>query len=504
MKLVIIADGPPRVRVVRDTRAALIAALVAAVIGAAAAWHYAQLGLTLSHYDARGHLVVARRVIDSLTPGWRQIGALWLPLPHLLLTLPVQIDFFYRTGLFGVAISIASAAAAAYAITSIVMEETGSRSAGWAGAALLLLNPNALYLQSTPMTEPLLIALLLVSVLVVRRWAAQEPGSTTEVAGVVLFLVCWTRYEAWPFTAVLLCLAIYAQARRDGALRGPFARTARLALYPFAAVALFLVLSRVTVGEWFVSSGFFVVDNDAYRHPVMAAWQIFGGAVVIAGRVLVWAGLVGAVVIAVMAVASRERAFSALLLAPYATGLLPWYAFVHGHPFRVRYMVVQVLALTLTSTTAIGFVRRGYGTALSVGLVLVILATHPPFDPKAPMVIEAQWDIPDHRGREIVTAYLRTHFHDGPIMASMGSLGHYMQELSRADFHIRDFLHEGNGDLWKAALATPQPYVHWIMIQEKAEGGDMLAKRFRDDPAFLKGYVRVVEGGGVALYERQP
>ncbi len=54
------------------------------LIGAAAAWYFAGLGLTLSHYDARGHLTVARRVTDSLTPGWRQFGALWLPLPHIL------------------------------------------------------------------------------------------------------------------------------------------------------------------------------------------------------------------------------------------------------------------------------------------------------------------------------------------------------------------------------------------------------------------------------------
>jgi hypothetical protein len=487
--------------VLADRSAGTMAAVLAVLVGLAAAWHYAQLGLTLSHYDARGHLVVARRVIDSLTPGWRQIGALWLPLPHLLQILPVQIDFFYRTGLSGVAVSIAGAAVAAYAITSIIVDETGSRVAGWTGAALLLLNPNTLYLQSTPMSEPLLIALLLLSVLEVRRWVVRESGTTTARAGIVLFLVCWTRYEAWPFTAALLCLAVYAQARRDQTVGSALGRTAHLALYPAAAFVLFLVLSRVTVGQWFVSSGFFVVDNESYRRPVIAAWQIFGGSVTIAGRVLVWAGLIGAAAIAVVAVISRERATSAVLLAPYAIGLLPWYAFVQGHPFRVRYMVVQILALTLTSATAVGLLRGRKAAVGSIALVALVIGARPPFDSKAPMVLEAQWDIPDHHGREIVTAYLRTHFHDGPIMASMGSLGHYMQELSRAGFRIRDFLHEGNGDLWKAALATPQPYVRWIMIQEKAEGGDMLAKRAGEDATFLKGYARVVQGGGVALYE---
>ena len=31
-------------------------------------------------------------------------------------------------------------------------------------------------------------------------------------------------------------------------------------------------------------------------------------------------------------------------------------------------------------------------------------------------------------------------------MASMGSLAHYMQELSASGYALRDFLHEGNGD----------------------------------------------------------
>ena len=72
-----------------------------------------RIGLTLSHYDARGHLVVARRILDSITPGWQQIGAVWLPLPHLLNALPVQIDAFYRSGASGVAISIVAFAVAA-------------------------------------------------------------------------------------------------------------------------------------------------------------------------------------------------------------------------------------------------------------------------------------------------------------------------------------------------------------------------------------------------------
>ena len=77
--------------------------------------HYLDAGLTLAHYDAKAHLVVARRVLDSLTPGADQVGAVWLPLPHLLQLLPVQNDWVYRTGATAIAVSLLSLALSAAA-----------------------------------------------------------------------------------------------------------------------------------------------------------------------------------------------------------------------------------------------------------------------------------------------------------------------------------------------------------------------------------------------------
>src|SRR5215510_12660834 len=132
----------------------LFAASVAATIGVAAAIHYHQLGLTLSHYDARGHLIVARRIVDSITPGWQQIGAVWLPLPHLLNLVPVQIDWLYQTGASAVLISLLSFVLATTAIAWIAGALTGSSAAALVAAAVFALNPNVVYLQATPMTEP--------------------------------------------------------------------------------------------------------------------------------------------------------------------------------------------------------------------------------------------------------------------------------------------------------------------------------------------------------------
>jgi hypothetical protein len=138
----------------------------------------------------------------------------------------------------------------------------------------------------------------------------------------------------------------------------------------------------------------------------------------------------------------------------------------------------------------------------SVAVIVVSAYELHPFDAKAPMPVEAQWDVVNQAPRRLVTACLKSRYDGTSIMASMGSLGHYMQEASASGFAIRDFLHEGNGDIWLAALERPEPYADWLLIEEKAEGGDMLARLARAKPRFLAGYDRVCDGAGMALYRR--
>ena len=122
-----------------------------------------------------------------------------------------------------------------------------------------------------------------------------------------------------------------------------------------------------------------------------------------------------------------------------------------------------------------------------------------------PLVAESQRDVANAVDRGAVTQYLATHWDHRPIMMSMGSLAHYMHDLSRDGFAIHDFLHEGNGEVWKSAVAFgPRAYVRWVAIEESAEGGDALYLRAKEDPTFLRGFERVAEGGGVALYRATP
>jgi hypothetical protein len=155
---------------------------VAAMCGTSAAILFARAGLTLSQYDARGHLVVARRIADSLTPGWQQIGAVWLPLPHFLSAIPVQIDRLFQSGVSAVVISVLSFAVAAGSIAWIVSRVTVSLWPAAAAAFVFVISPNLLYLQSTPMTEPLLlgVTLLAVAMLVDRNCHVRDSASATS------------------------------------------------------------------------------------------------------------------------------------------------------------------------------------------------------------------------------------------------------------------------------------------------------------------------------------
>src|SRR5258705_9186013 len=123
-------------------------ALGAALVGAAAWIVFFRRGLVLSHYDAKAHLVVARRVFDNLTPGWQQLGAVWLPLPHLIDVVPAQVNLFYRTGLFASLVSIACLAISTYAAPRLILRTTGSPGGPRRRAAPLPLDPNPPHLTT--------------------------------------------------------------------------------------------------------------------------------------------------------------------------------------------------------------------------------------------------------------------------------------------------------------------------------------------------------------------
>jgi hypothetical protein len=470
----------------------LALACVAALAGIAAWAFYLQQDLVLSHYDAKAHLVVSRRVIDSLTPGWRQIGAVWLPLPHLLQMLPAQVDVLYRTGAFGSVLSIACLAITVWAFARVVLLLTGSVAGALTSAALVISNPNLLYLFATPMTEPLLVATCALSTLWTIEWLhAPDNTPLPPRLGVALFAAAWTRYEAWPVVAALL--ACVAASRGWGGWR--------FAAWPAAAVLLFLANGRLSTGAWLVTGGFYVRDPMYDQRPLIDAIGVWWGANELSGYL---SGSVALVVVVLLVRRARtHRSVTPLIpLALLAAAALPFYALFEGHPYRIRYMVPVVAGYALLCGLGVGLLRRRV-TPLAIVLVASALLESPVWNQRAPLLEEARWDVPASLNRREVRRCLARDYRGDLILASMGSLAHLMHELSHDGLDIADFIHEGNGSVWELALETgPAPHAGWMLVEEESEGGDVLARRIRDNAAFPAGMTRVCEGGGVALYRR--
>src|SRR3954471_24026397 len=86
----------------------LLVAAIAALIIVNAFLYFLAHDQTFVHIDAIAHVNKARGLFDNLTPGIRQLGTVWLPLPHLLMAPLTVVDPLWRNGAAGSVISIAA------------------------------------------------------------------------------------------------------------------------------------------------------------------------------------------------------------------------------------------------------------------------------------------------------------------------------------------------------------------------------------------------------------
>ena len=214
--------NPKLCRVERVPRLVFLAGLL---MGIGCFVYYYCNSLTIAHYDAKAHLLVARRMVDSLEPGYAQLGVNWLPLIHLIYLPFVIFDSQYRSGFIPSLISVFAFALSGWLTYRIAHRLTGSIAAGVFAAAVLLANPNLQYLQSCPLTEPLYMALLLLALdsLIpgANRTDASSPGGPQS--GLILGALC--RYEGWYFFGgVLLLLAFMISGRSTAQTQGASGR----------------------------------------------------------------------------------------------------------------------------------------------------------------------------------------------------------------------------------------------------------------------------------------
>ncbi len=232
-------------------REAQLVGLLAALLGVSVFAYCSRHNLLLLYGDAVAHLHIARRVFDSLNPGFRQLGSVWLPLPHLLMIPFVTRMDWWQSGLAGAIPSIGC-----YILGCIGVYRLGRLwlSAGPAAVAVLFygLNPGLLYMQTTAMTEPLFLAEMIWATLFVAEFCQalrRSPGRTEDEAasrlllgaGLVLVAAVFTRYDGWIFASfawLVAAAAMWRSKRWGGRAGGAFVLfTVMLAVCPLLWMA---------------------------------------------------------------------------------------------------------------------------------------------------------------------------------------------------------------------------------------------------------------------------
>lgn len=191
-------------------------ALVATTLSVAACVYYYRAHALLGYQDAYSHLEISHRLLAGRTTGIAQLGAIWLPMPHILQALFAWNHTLYVTGLAGAIISMAAFIASAVLIYRIV--RMFSPDQAWpavAAAVVFMTDANMLYQQTTAMDElPFFVFALLATESLV-RWAATDRPVHLLRAAVACTFAMMCRYEGW-FLAAMFAIAVLIMARRMG------------------------------------------------------------------------------------------------------------------------------------------------------------------------------------------------------------------------------------------------------------------------------------------------
>jgi len=449
---------------------AVILALTALSI--LASWYCFQHGYTLYYGDAEAHLNIARRVLDSRTPGPEQLGTVWLPLPHILMIPFAMRDPWWKNGLAGAIPSMLCFVAAGAFLFAAARREFSS-TASLAAAAIFALNPNILYLQSTPMTEPLFAASLLAMLWATLWFRDSQDIWPILIAGAASNAASFTRYEGWfliPFAALYLWLV--ARKKWHAMLFGALAALAPLAWLlhnqyyysnafefyngPWSAMAIY---KRQLEGGMQPYPG----DHDwraAIRYYVTAARLVTGWPVLIMGSLGAFAAL-------------WKRAWWPIVLLSLPPLFYVWSMYSSGTPifvptlwpnsyYNTRY-AVTVLPLLAFGSAAIADIHSKKLRAAAAAIVTVIALTA--WIPGPPICWkESEVNSTARRAWTAEAAkFLAENYQPGSgILFPFGDM---TGTLRQAGIPLREGLHEGNEATWLGAIRRPDLFLReeWVI-----------------------------------------
>ncbi|PWU17885.1 MAG: hypothetical protein C5B48_15425 [Candidatus Rokuibacteriota bacterium] len=513
--------SPSRIRVARGALERVLGSPLAVVTVAVAAAVSATIWSATTHSmllygDAQAHLDVARRVTDGLQVGPTQLGSVWLPMPHILMVPLTAVRVLWRSGAAGAIVGGACYLYAATCMYRLVNELTDSRVAAWIAFGVFAANLNLLYIQSTALTEPVLLAFLVGATLHFSRWMRTLSARELLWAAILTVLATLTRYEGWAFLCAGLALVFVWGRRVD---RRRHSTQANVVLYGVVGVygvilwflynltifhdALYFArspYSAVVMQNGEAHFGLLATKGNLVESALTYGWAMLG---IVGPAVLIAAG-VGAVLLFVLPHPRRAEtvAVLGLLLAPVLFEILSLYVGqttirVTQRPphqmYNIRYglMVLPFCAFAI----AVVLTRRRWLGALVAagaiaGLVAALFAT--------PITIAD-----GRRGISSATAghplpaadYLRAHYEGGRVLADDSASS---TVVWGADLDLREFVTPGFHPYWEDAIRAPAHHVRWAL----SVTGDAVSRDFVEHPERFADFRVVVRDNRFTLYER--
>jgi hypothetical protein len=452
-------------------------------------WAY---GWTLWYGDAEAHLDIARRITDAREPGYEQIGTVWLPLPHVLMAPFTAVDSLWRSGLGGT-IPMALAFVLGGLMLFLALRRMFGPAAAAAGTAVYALNPNLLYLQSIPMTEPLSMACVCGVLWFAARFRDTNSAWDAAGAGAMAALGSLSRYEGWfvlPF-AGLYFLALGGQRRWRSAI--VFSVVAALGPLYWIGHNWILYSNPLEFynGPWSAKA---ITARGRAPYPGEnnwpVAWVYYREAVYTAlGKPLAWIGAAG------LLVACLRRAWWAAALALVVPAFYVMSVHSSGTPiflphlwpnsyYNSRFGVTAMPLAAVGVAAWASLIPGRVGKAAAFALVLACVSPWFLYPRQSTWVCWKESEVNSAARREWTrraAEYLAPRYKPGAGIF-MG-FGDQIGILREAGIPLRETIHQGDGPLWQAAVARPDLFL-WQEWAIALEGDDVsrAAARMRRGP----------------------
>ena len=479
---------------------------------------YYQNGLGLVYNDARSHLDIGRRIVENLKPGFGQIGSVWLPLPHLLMLFTIWNDFMWHSGLSGALQSMA-----AFVFTGILIYQFLKRiGAGLfgriAGVLLFATNINILYMQSTAMTELLLLGTMTAGAYELLMWHKDEALSRLIKSAFWIMLSTMIRYDGW-FLFLFAMLLIFIRTIRKGykttegvllmfATLGGFGIILWLlwnqmifddplffAFGPYSANAQQKVLEA---GGSLATKHNLPLSIQSYLYALTYNAGLFTSLLGLAGMIMIWLD---------KRIKPVIRIATTVLLAPFFFNVLALYlghSVLHvqtregGSWFNVRYGLMMIPSIAIFS----GYLLDRVKSLRLILVSLLIFISVFTFANRDAVTIDD--GIFGYSGKNVqeVSGWLHDNAYDKPGFVLISAAAHDSIIFS-SGLPMSKFIHEGTGVYWELATAHPERWVRWVVVRTN-DKNDSAARLLNKNKSLKENYRRVHSYPFADIYELKP